>query len=114
VYIYIYCLDKEKYYNVHCAERGKSQLKFSHLRCFLESSHKFEITQNVITNTPDILHSADILCCVHGFHYMTLPKPDVNGELVETCLLRKSVRSVIICNARISAATVNKLFTAND
>jgi len=81
---------------VHGVEGGKAQLKFSHLHGSLESSHKFEITQNTLANTPEILHSADIICYVQDFHYMTLSKPSVNGELVETSLFRKTVRSVMI------------------
>ena len=97
---------------MHCVEGGKAQLKFLHLHGFLESSRKFEITQNTLANTPTILHSADIICYVQDFHYMTLPKPGVNGELVETCLFRKTVRSVMICKDRISLERVHKLRTA--
>jgi hypothetical protein len=42
---------------------------------------------------------------------MTLSKPSVNGELVETCLFRKTVRSIMIFKDRISLARVNKFFT---
>lgn len=97
---------------MHCVEGGKAQLKFSHLHGFLESSHKFEITQNTLANTPEILHSADIICYVQDCHYMTLSKPGVNGELVETCLFRKTFRSIMICKDRISLARVQNLFTA--
>ena len=97
---------------MHGAEGGKAQLKFQHLHGFLESSHKCEITQNTLTKTPEILHSADMICYVQDFHYMTLPKPGVNGELVDTCLFRKTVRSFTIFKDRISSATVNKFFTA--
>ena len=44
---------------------------------------------------------------------MTLPKPGVNGELVQTCLFRKTVRSITICKDRISLASVHKLFPAD-
>jgi len=98
----------EKSYTVHCVEGGKAQLKFSHLHGFLESSHKFEITQNTLANIPEILHSANIICYVQGFHYMALPKPGVNGELVETCLFRKTVGSIMICKDLISLARVHK------
>ena len=64
--------------------------------------------QNSIANTPEILHSADILCCVQGFHYMMLPKLCVRGELVENCLLHKIVPSVIICEFRTNLAKVHK------
>lgn len=46
---------------MHGVEGGKAQLKFSHLHGFLENSHKFEITQNTLGNTPEILRSADII-----------------------------------------------------
>ena len=62
---------------------------------------------------PEILHSTDIICYVQDFHYMTLPKPDVNGELVETCLFRKTVRSIMICKDRSSLARVYRLFKAD-
>jgi hypothetical protein len=93
--------------------RWKTPIKFSHLHDFPESSHKFEITQNTLANTPKILRSADVICYVQDFHYMTLPKPGVNGELAETCLFRKTVRSIMICKDRISLARVHKLFTAD-
>jgi len=97
---------------VHGVEGGKAQLKFSHLHGFLENSHKFEITQNTLGNTPEILRSADIISYVQDFHYMTLSKPIVNGELVETCLFRKTVRSIMIFKERISLAKVNRFFIA--
>ena len=43
---------------------------------------------------------------------MTLCKPSVNGELVETCLFRKTVRSIMIFKERISLARVNRFFIA--